>query len=342
MTPPATPFISFLTTAYKTEHYIPATIDSLLAQTRDDWELIVVDNGMSDEMARVVGCYADRDERITLVRQPNKGYRGGVSAAAEHAKGRYVAVLDSDDELLPNYCERVGQVLDADPTIDAVGCDARRFRGSDGIDLPLSYLWTIGVKQRPDATQRLTVANVLSGRVPYYTAAIRREAWFAVGGYEPGIDDVDESVIIWLRLADKFEARLLPDKLARYRVRDDSLSKNPASIDNFEEQLIRAFADGAGVLTNPEDRALQAKTVAKLRAQQSNSRAKALLRSGDYAGARSVARAAYRDRRTVRQALILGGVSAAPGVVRWVHPIKVVTSATVGRMSGRLMRSRHE
>jgi glycosyltransferase involved in cell wall biosynthesis len=328
MTSPSTPFISFLTTAYKTEHYIPATIDSLLAQTRDDWELIVVDNGMSDEMARVVGCYADRDDRITLVRQPNKGYRGGVSAAAEHAEGRYVAVLDSDDELLPNYCERVGEVLDADPTIDAVGCDARRFRGSDGIDLPFSYLWTIGVKHRPNATQRLTVANVLSGHVPYYTAAIRREAWFAVGGYEPGID--------------RFEARLLPDKLARYRVRDDSLSKNPASIDNFEEQLIRAFADGAGVLTNPEDRALQAKMVAKLRAQQSNSRAKALLRSGDYAGARSAARAAYRDRRTVRQALILGGVSAAPGVIRWAHPIKVVTSATVGRMSGRLMRSRHK
>ena len=69
------PLFSFLTTAYRTEKYVAETIESVLAQTRDDWELIVVDNGNSDEMAHIVEQYTS-DARITLVRQVNK-----VSAA---------------------------------------------------------------------------------------------------------------------------------------------------------------------------------------------------------------------------------------------------------------------
>ena len=70
------PFVSFLTTAYQTEQYVSETIESVLAQTRGDWELIVVDNGNSDEMARIIGNYTS-DPRITLIRQDNKGYTAG-------------------------------------------------------------------------------------------------------------------------------------------------------------------------------------------------------------------------------------------------------------------------
>ena len=58
------PFVSFLTTAYQTERYVSETIESVLAQTRGDWELIVVDNGNSDEMARIISNYTS-DPRIT-------------------------------------------------------------------------------------------------------------------------------------------------------------------------------------------------------------------------------------------------------------------------------------
>ena len=75
------PLISFLVSAYQTEDIVGETIRSVLAQTSGDWELIVVDNGNSDEMACVVGQFTD-DPRITLIRQENKGVRGGVTAAA--------------------------------------------------------------------------------------------------------------------------------------------------------------------------------------------------------------------------------------------------------------------
>lgn len=70
-----TPFISYLVTAYQTEKYVGETIRSVLTQTRSDWELVVVDNGNSDEMAAVVGNFTS-DPRIKLIRQENKGVRG--------------------------------------------------------------------------------------------------------------------------------------------------------------------------------------------------------------------------------------------------------------------------
>ena len=75
------PRISFLTTAYQTEKVVAETIDSVLAQTIQDWELIVVDNGRSDDMAAVVERYTS-DDRIKLIRQDNRGYVGGVMAAS--------------------------------------------------------------------------------------------------------------------------------------------------------------------------------------------------------------------------------------------------------------------
>ena len=139
------PFVSFLTTAYRTEQYVSETIKSVLAQTRGDWELIVVDNGNSDEMARIVGNYTS-DPRITLIRQDNKGYVGGVSAAAAVAQGRYLCVLDSDDAVQPNYCERIGALIDGDPGIDAVGCNAMLFREPDDRQKPGEYFDSIGRK----------------------------------------------------------------------------------------------------------------------------------------------------------------------------------------------------
>lgn len=316
------PQFSFLTAAYRTEQYLPTTIDSVLAQTRDDWEMVIVDNGNSDEMARIIESYAARDRRIRLVRQENKGYRGGVAAAAAVARGDFVCVLDSDDQLKPEFCARVSEALNADPSIDAVGIDAYRFAEPEDLDLPIAYMRSIGVTTPADPARRLSLTDVLGGRIPYYTAAIRREAWDAVGGYEPGIDDVDESVIIWCRLAARYDARLLPDRLARYRLRPDSLSREPAKVEAFERQLMRSFVEGARGSTDLESQAALANTLRGLRYLQSIRRARYALLDGDTMAARRAARMAFVERRTVRSAAILAALTVAPGAIRRVHPAK--------------------
>ena len=324
-----TPMFSFLTTAYRTEPYIAATIESVLAQTRWDWEMIVVDNGCSDEIASVVNTYAEVDDRIRLIRQPNRGYRGGVSAAAEHARGTFVCVLDSDDQVMPEFCERVAALLESDPAIDVVGVDAHRFVETEDVDLPVPFMRSVGVTAVADPKQPLTITDVIGGRVPYYTAAIRRTAWHEAGGYEPGIDDVEEDVILWCRLVGRFDVRLLPDQLARYRLRPDSLTREPANVEAFEQRLMRSYVEGAKLSRDPANRAALDTTLRRLRYYRAIRRARYALVAGDTEGARSAARAAFGERRTVRAALVLGSVTVAPGLMRRIHPIKGRVSDTV-------------
>lgn len=336
------PTFSFLTTAYGTEHLIGETIDSVLAQTRDDWELVVVDNGNSDAMAAVVARYLD-DDRIHLVRQENAGYAGGVTAAAAVARGRFLCVLDSDDHLLPDFCRRVGETIASEPDVAAVCVDAHRF--ADGPDdLPVDYLRSVGIS-RPDPARPLRFRDVLGGTVPYYTAAIRADAWHEVGGYAPGIDGVDESVVVWLRLTRDHDVRMLPDVLARYRIREDSLSRDAAKVEGFEDALERSFRT-ARPLSDPEDeRALRA-NLDRMGAIREIRRARWALVERDTASARAAAARSFAHRRSLRAALLVVGLTVAPGLLRRVRPVKNAVqdrlTAAVERARGRSQtRRRH-
>ncbi|MBS9374378.1 glycosyltransferase family A protein [Rhodococcus sp. B50] len=328
------PTFSFLTTAYRTEDYVAETIESVFAQKRDDWEHVIVDNGMSDDMARVIGRYLN-DPRIILVRQENRGYAGGISAAATAARGRYLCVLDSDDHLMPGFCTRVGAVLDSRPEIDAVAVDAHLFTDSEGL-LPTGYMRSIGAGGNRRGRGRLTLLDVLGGEVPYYTAAVRREAWSAVNAYASGIDDVDESVIVWLRLADRFEVQMLPDRLARYRLRGDSDSRDEATVATFERQLIRSFQAGAALAKTPEEHVALEETVGRLRYDQALRRARSAFLRNDLPTARIAARDAYTYRRSLRAAVALASVTVAPGPIRMLYPAKQRLASAAGRVAVRL------
>lgn len=292
---------------------------------------MIVDNGMSDDMARVVGRYL-HDPRITLVRQENRGYSGGIAAAGASARGRFLCVLDSDDHLMPGFCTRVGAVIDGRPDVDAVAVDAHLFTDTEG-SLPTGYMRSIGARRNRRGRDRLTLRDVLDGEVPYYTAAIRREAWSAVGGYASGIDDVDESVIIWLRLADRFDVRLLPDRLARYRLRGDSDSRDESTVESFERRLIRSFQVGAALTTVPEELAALDATVCRLRYHQSLRRARSAFLRNDIPAARSAAREAFSQQHSLRAAVALTSVTVAPGAVRMLYPAKQRLTSTTGRIA---------
>jgi glycosyltransferase involved in cell wall biosynthesis len=319
-TPPR-PRLSFLTPAYRTEAYVADTIASVLAQTNPEWELVVVDNGNSDAMASIVSSF-QHDPRVRLVRQENQGYRGGVMAAAAVAKGAYFCVLDSDDGVEPEFAATVLDFLRAHPSVDAVGCDAHQVLDGDKLPARQSYLESIGSRLPARGGDVLTVDDVLAGRVPYYTAAISREAWQAVGGYEPGVEDVDESVLVWLRLARDFEVRLLPAKLGRYRVRNQSLSRDPASIEQFENALIRTFQVFADESDDPRHHKIAQQPVGRLRYHQALRRARWAFLGGDIPAARRFARQAYGQRAGLRPVAIVVLLQLPPALLTRVYPLK--------------------
>lgn len=96
------PIISIITPAYNAAAYISAAIESVLAQTFSDWELIIVDDCSQDETASIVKTYVQKDERIQLLPlHENSGSAVARNTAMDHARGRYLAFLDSDDLWLP-------------------------------------------------------------------------------------------------------------------------------------------------------------------------------------------------------------------------------------------------
>ncbi|MGH3794607.1 MAG: glycosyltransferase family 2 protein [Pseudonocardiaceae bacterium] len=331
------PMFSILCTAYQTEAYLAETIESVLAQTRRDWELVVVDNGRSAEIAGIVRHYL-HDPRIRLVRQENRGIVGGVMAAAGVATGRYFVVLDSDDAITPDFCARMGAILQAGPGIDALGCDAVCFADPGGHELPHSYLRSMGIKRPPRLEHRLTVADIIRGEQPYYTGAFRREAWEAVGGYQtdsPKAEDL--SILLRLAVAG-FDIRAIPDRLGRYRIRADSTSRHPSSVESFEESVERALTAAAAASGRPEDLDALRTRRQQVRYLQALRRARWAFRHNDLAQARQEVRLAFGQRPTLRTRALLVALAVAPGLLRHVHPVKQRLTGHANRIAGRIAR----
>lgn len=331
------PTFSILCTAYQTEPYLAATIESVLAQTRQDWELVVVDNGLSDEIAAIVRSY-QHDRRIRLIRQENRGIVGGVMAAAAAARGEYFVVLDSDDGITPDFCARMGAVLEAHPQIDALGCDAVCFADPGGHELPRSYLRSMGVRRPPQLERRLHVADIIRGEQPYYSSAFRRAAWEAVGGYETDAPKAEDlSILLRLAVAG-FDVRAIPDRLGRYRIREDSTSRHPSNVESFEESVERALNSAVRESGRPEDLAALRTRRRQVRYMQALRRARWAFQHGDVGDARREVRRAYDERRTLRTAALLAALSVAPGLLRQVHPLKQRLTEDVNRIAGRVTR----
>ena len=93
------PKISIITTVYKTGHYLPLTVQSILAQTFTDFELLLVDDGSPDNSGEVADALAKTDARIRVFHKENGGHGSAVNAGLARATGRYFKVVDSDDWL---------------------------------------------------------------------------------------------------------------------------------------------------------------------------------------------------------------------------------------------------
>jgi Glycosyl transferase family 2 len=317
------PTFSFLTTAYRAEQTLARTIEAVRAQSRGDWELIVVDNGYSDSIAQIVRPYL-WDSRIRLVRQENRGPTGGVMAAAAVASGRYYTVLNSDDAITPEFCARLGEVLEADPGISAVTCDAYLFVDPGRKLLRKSYLETAGMRRRPDPGYRLRVADVIDGPCPYYSAAIRRDVWEAMGGMMCDTPIVDD-LAFWLRvLVASYDVRMIRDRLGLFRIEAGSESRptEASRIEAFEEQRERALVRAVEASGAPADVAALGRVLRILRYDQAIRQARFAFQAGDVRTARQRAGQAFSLRRTVRSGVICLALMASPGLLARVHPIK--------------------
>jgi hypothetical protein len=104
---PVIPFVTLVVPAYNAACSLPSALESLLAQTRDDWEAFVVDDGSSDGTAAVAGRFAELDNRVRVLRQDNAGVSVARNTAMRAARGKYLAFLDADDTVEPDFVEKL-------------------------------------------------------------------------------------------------------------------------------------------------------------------------------------------------------------------------------------------
>jgi len=144
---PAEPLVSILVSNYNYGRYIGASIESALAQTYSNIELIVCDDGSTDSSVQVIEEYERKDARLRLLRKENGGQASGFNAAFAVSRGDIIALLDSDDLYLPNKVERVVADFQAHPDsgfgvhrVIRVDADLRR-QGVWPMSAPLPSGW---------------------------------------------------------------------------------------------------------------------------------------------------------------------------------------------------------
>lgn len=103
--------ISVIVPVYNVEEYLPTCIESILNQTYKDLEILLIDDGSTDNSGRICDEYAKRDNRCIVIHQPNKGVYNARNTGLEHVKGEYISFIDSDDYIHPQMLEILYETL---------------------------------------------------------------------------------------------------------------------------------------------------------------------------------------------------------------------------------------
>lgn len=113
------PLLSIIVPVYNVDSYIEASLDSVRAQTFSDFEVILVDDGSTDDSGKICDRYAAADRRFQVIHKPNGGVSSARNAALDVCRGKYIAMLDPDDTLAPDTYENINY-LEAHPDIDVL------------------------------------------------------------------------------------------------------------------------------------------------------------------------------------------------------------------------------
>jgi len=209
------PAVSVVMPVYNSERYIGESIDSILNQTYDDFEFIIIDDSSTDSTKNIVEEYMSRDDRIKLINLENKGLVASLNEGVKHAKGEFIARMDSDDISFPNRLERQISYLQNNQDIVALG------------------VWTLVIDEdgRPIQRWKLNkshneiVSRLLSGKggqLIHPSIMLRRKALVKVGGYDERYK-VSEDFDLYVRLSEIGILENLPEVLFCWRRHSTSL-----------------------------------------------------------------------------------------------------------------------
>ncbi|MGC5007179.1 glycosyltransferase family 2 protein [Streptomyces sp. DT203] len=214
------PVVSVVIPCHDYARYLPEAVSSVLAQTFRDWELVIVDDGSTDNTVEVAQALIARhpDRRIRLVQQSNAGVSAARNTGIEASTGRYILPLDADDVIAATMLEKTVGVLDSDPGIAIASTDVFTFTDDD---LPPQAM-PLPAYSRELLLQRL---------IMFYCSLYRRAAWQTVGGYNESMR-AGEDWDFWIGCVEHgFDAHHIHEALFGARNKDTGLHLEAAEND---------------------------------------------------------------------------------------------------------------
>ena len=236
------PTFSVVMPAYNAERTIDSAIRSVFAQTRGDFELIVVDDGSRDGTLERIRAY-EADPRLHLLRRANEGPGAARNAGIRHARGRYVSFLDSDDLWLPRYLEVMHESLARDADAGFAYTDGwvlddriRRIRRTTAMSKAAPPM-------PPPNDPREFFLMLLERNFVANAVTVRRALLTEVGGYNPDLRAAQDWEL-WLRIvAHGHRAVRAPGLLFVWRDRSDSVSSSALRLAKYRREVYRLVAE---------------------------------------------------------------------------------------------------
>ncbi|MGG6293243.1 glycosyltransferase family 2 protein [Leptolyngbya sp. AN02str] len=239
------PQITVVIPAYNAMRYLPAAVDSVLNQTFTDFEILIVDDGSSDQVRSWASQLSD--PRIRLISQPNQGLSGARNTGILQAQGDYVAFLDADDLWAPSKLEK----------------QLRQFQ--ERPELGLVHTWMEFIDESGKSTGRVMKSfaegdtwNVLAERnvIACPSVIVRRSCFDQVGMFDCQLRSL-EDWDMWIRIAAQFPFAVVPEPLAYYRQTPGSMSKNCVVMEqSFYIVIDKTFAQAPAELLPLKNRSL--------------------------------------------------------------------------------------
>jgi glycosyltransferase involved in cell wall biosynthesis len=209
--------------AYNASNYIQEAINSVIAQTFIDWELIIVDDGSTDKTSEIVSEYVTIENRISYYYQENGKQGKARNLAISKSKGEYLAFLDADDLWLPEKLEiQIKEIKDKN--VDLVFSNAYIINDSEKINLNKVIYCHQGFLDSNEGLDRMIERN----RIPILTVLVKKSKVIEVGMFSEKLEIQNaEDSHLWLKLLiNKAVLYGSNETLAIYRVHKNSVTKN--------------------------------------------------------------------------------------------------------------------
>ncbi|TKX72879.1 glycosyltransferase [Halorubrum sp. GN11_10-6_MGM] len=226
------PTVSVLIGVYNEEQYIEASLQSLLDQTFEDFEIIVVDDCSTDSSVEIVRDF--NDSRIQLLEnEKNIGLTKSLNRALEVAAGKYIARQDADDLSHPSRLEREVEYIKSNEDVALVGTGAYLIDGDGTIQQERMVLGNVSFDDL------VTKNHIIHGSV-----LARKDVFEAVDRYDE-VFKYSQDLDMWLRIAEEYKIRNIPEPLYYFRIHDESVyfsSKESSML--YAQLALRRATDG--------------------------------------------------------------------------------------------------